>query len=46
MPGNHDAYVRRVAGHAAQHWGDFMRGDDGADFPFRAPARAGRDRRR
>ena len=33
-PGNHDAYVRHVAGHAAQHWGDFMRGDDGADFPF------------
>jgi 3',5'-cyclic AMP phosphodiesterase CpdA len=33
-PGNHDAYVRRVAGHAAEHWGDYMRGDDGADFPF------------
>jgi 3',5'-cyclic AMP phosphodiesterase CpdA len=33
-PGNHDACVRRVAGHAAQHWGDYMRGDDGADFPF------------
>jgi 3',5'-cyclic AMP phosphodiesterase CpdA len=33
-PGNHDAYVRRVARHAAQHWGDFMRGDDGSDFPF------------
>ena len=33
-PGNHDAYIKRVAGHAAQHWGEFMRGDDGADFPF------------
>src|ERR1043165_813578 len=33
-PGNHDAYVKHVAGHAAQHWGEFMRGDDGADFPF------------
>src|SRR6185295_15145431 len=26
-PGNHDAYVKRVAGHAARHWGEFMRGD-------------------
>jgi 3',5'-cyclic AMP phosphodiesterase CpdA len=34
VPGNHDAYIRRVAGHAAQHWGKYMRGDDGADFPF------------
>ena len=33
-PGNHDAYIRRVAGHAAEHWGDYMRGDDGAPFPF------------
>jgi 3',5'-cyclic AMP phosphodiesterase CpdA len=33
-PGNHDAYVKRVAGHAAQHWGEFMQGDDGASFPF------------
>ena len=33
-PGNHDAYVKRVAGHAAQHWGEFMQGDDGALFPF------------
>jgi 3',5'-cyclic AMP phosphodiesterase CpdA len=33
-PGNHDAYVRRVAGHAGEHWGDYMRGDDGAAFPF------------
>jgi 3',5'-cyclic AMP phosphodiesterase CpdA len=34
VPGNHDAYIRRAAGHAAQHWGEFMRGDDGAAFPF------------
>ena len=34
VPGNHDAYIRRAAGHAAEHWGDYMRGDDGADFPF------------
>jgi len=33
-PGNHDAYIRRAAGHAAEHWGDYMRGDDGAAFPF------------
>jgi 3',5'-cyclic AMP phosphodiesterase CpdA len=33
-PGNHDAYIRSAAGHAAQHWGEFMRGDDGATFPF------------
>lgn len=33
-PGNHDAYIRRAATSAAEHWGDFMRGDDGADFPF------------
>jgi 3',5'-cyclic AMP phosphodiesterase CpdA len=26
-PGNHDAYIKRMAGHAAQHWGDYMRGD-------------------
>jgi 3',5'-cyclic AMP phosphodiesterase CpdA len=34
VPGNHDAYVRRASGWAAQHWGEFMRGDDGAAFPF------------
>jgi 3',5'-cyclic AMP phosphodiesterase CpdA len=28
VPGNHDAYIRRVAGHAARHWGEYMRGDD------------------
>jgi 3',5'-cyclic AMP phosphodiesterase CpdA len=34
VPGNHDAYVRRTAQHSALHWGDYMRGDDGASFPF------------
>jgi 3',5'-cyclic AMP phosphodiesterase CpdA len=34
VPGNHDAYIRRAAGSATQHWGDYMRGDDGAAFPF------------
>jgi 3',5'-cyclic AMP phosphodiesterase CpdA len=33
-PGNHDAYIRRAAGHAAEHWGEYMKGDDGAPFPF------------
>ena len=33
-PGNHDAYIRHAAGHAAEHWGDYMKGDDGASFPF------------
>jgi 3',5'-cyclic AMP phosphodiesterase CpdA len=33
-PGNHDAYVKRAAGQAAQHWVEFLRGDDGAPFPF------------
>ena len=41
VPGNHDAYIRRASGWAAQHWGEFMRGDDGAAFPFRAAARTG-----
>jgi 3',5'-cyclic AMP phosphodiesterase CpdA len=27
VPGNHDAYIRRMATSAAQHWGEFMRGD-------------------
>ena len=34
VPGNHDAYISRAAGHAALHWGNYMRGDDGAGFPF------------
>src|SRR3989440_11288723 len=33
-PGNHDAYIGHAAGHASEHWGDYMRGDDGATFPF------------
>jgi 3',5'-cyclic AMP phosphodiesterase CpdA len=28
VPGNHDAYIRRVADHAVRHWGEYMRGDD------------------
>jgi 3',5'-cyclic AMP phosphodiesterase CpdA len=35
-PGNHDAYIRRVAGHAALHWGGFMRGDPDPDPPRHA----------
>ena len=34
VPGNHDAYVRRAKTFAQEHWGDFMRGDAGEDFPF------------
>jgi 3',5'-cyclic AMP phosphodiesterase CpdA len=34
VPGNHDAYVRKVAGRAAQDWSDYMRGDAGETFPF------------
>jgi 3',5'-cyclic AMP phosphodiesterase CpdA len=39
VPGNHEAYVRATAGHAARHWGGYMRGDDAdaareAGFPF------------
>jgi 3',5'-cyclic AMP phosphodiesterase CpdA len=34
VPGNHDAYVRAVAGHAQSHWGEYMRGDLGETFPF------------
>jgi 3',5'-cyclic AMP phosphodiesterase CpdA len=34
VPGNHDAYIRRASGWATQHWGEFMRGDDGSAFPF------------
>ena len=34
VPGNHDAYIRRMATSAAQHWGKYMQGDDGAAFPF------------
>ncbi|MGD0024281.1 MAG: metallophosphoesterase [Xanthobacteraceae bacterium] len=35
VPGNHDIYVRGVEQSPAAFWGDYMRGDDGADcFPF------------
>jgi 3',5'-cyclic AMP phosphodiesterase CpdA len=36
VPGNHDAYVRRVADHPQLHWGDYMRGDGSTavEFPF------------
>jgi 3',5'-cyclic AMP phosphodiesterase CpdA len=35
VPGNHDVYVRAVEQAPAAYWGDYMRGDDGADrFPF------------
>jgi 3',5'-cyclic AMP phosphodiesterase CpdA len=33
VPGNHDAYVRSTAQHAARHWGDYMRGDGEAALP-------------
>ena len=37
IPGNHDAYVPKALGGPAEYWGDYMRGDDGAEagtFPF------------
>ena len=34
VPGNHDAYVRAAADRALRHWGDYMRGDAGENFPF------------
>lgn len=36
VPGNHDFYVRQAAEHFGAHWGDFMRGDNGAPgaFPY------------
>jgi 3',5'-cyclic AMP phosphodiesterase CpdA len=36
VPGNHDAYVHTAARYLSQHWGDYMRGDDGREvvFPF------------
>ena len=34
VPGNHDSYVRAIAGWPERHWGDFMRGDAGESFPF------------
>jgi 3',5'-cyclic AMP phosphodiesterase CpdA len=34
VPGNHDAYVRSGIAASLAHWGDFMRGDEAAGFPF------------
>jgi 3',5'-cyclic AMP phosphodiesterase CpdA len=36
VPGNHDFYIRRATHQPHSHWGDFMRGDEGApdEFPF------------
>jgi 3',5'-cyclic AMP phosphodiesterase CpdA len=34
IPGNHDAYARAARLWPKQHWGDYMRGDHGADAPF------------
>ena len=36
VPGNHDAYVRRMEGEPPQRWGDYMRsdGDEQPSFPF------------
>lgn len=34
VPGNHDLYVRRAAAAGGEHWGDYMRGDDGESFPY------------
>lgn len=36
VAGNHDAYVRRMEGEPARHWGEYMTGDDQQDvaFPF------------
>jgi 3',5'-cyclic AMP phosphodiesterase CpdA len=42
-PGNHDAYVRRVVRHAAQHWGEFMRGDPHPNPPPHSPTKTGVD---
>jgi 3',5'-cyclic AMP phosphodiesterase CpdA len=34
VPGNHDCYVRSAESFAAQHWGEYMCGDDKGGFPF------------
>ena len=37
VPGNHDAYVRSGVAASLSHWGEYMRGDEGAavtTFPF------------
>jgi len=41
VPGNHDAYIRRASGWAAQHWGEFMRGDPHPNPPPHSPAKTG-----
>ena len=33
VPGNHDAYVRRVADYPQLHWGDYMRRDEATETP-------------
>jgi 3',5'-cyclic AMP phosphodiesterase CpdA len=34
VPGNHDAYVRGVARHYYEQWGDYMRGDANREVEF------------
>jgi 3',5'-cyclic AMP phosphodiesterase CpdA len=34
VPGNHDAYVRGAAHFPRHYWGDYLNGDDAAEFPF------------
>ena len=34
VPGNHDAYVREGVVAMERNWAPYMRGDDGASFPF------------
>lgn len=41
VPGNHDAYIRRASGWAAQHWGEFMRGDPHPNPPPHSPSNTG-----
>jgi 3',5'-cyclic AMP phosphodiesterase CpdA len=40
-PGNHDAYIHRAAGHAEEHWGDYMRGDPHPNPPPHSPSQTG-----
>ncbi|MBX9826858.1 MAG: metallophosphoesterase [Xanthobacteraceae bacterium] len=34
VPGNHDCYVRSAETFAAEHWAEYMCGDDDGGFPF------------
>ncbi len=34
VPGNHDLYVRRAAAAGGEHWGAYMKGDNGESFPY------------